>query len=181
MPIGSYSSFADIICDLIHHRPNTILDLGIGFGMNGAGIRNWLDSGVKPWNIRLVGVEGWADYISPCWDCYDKVHVCTIQDYLKSTDQKFDAIVMTDVIEHFDKEEGQAVLAMCMAHLNPGGALYVSTPGIFFEQGAAHGNELERHRSEWKVAEFAPCHVIRAGTELDHYGHQMIVVKKTNL
>jgi len=180
MPIGSYSAYADIICEIIHQRPSAILDLGIGFGINGAGIRNWLGNGVKSPELHITGVEGWQDYKSPCWGCYDVVHVMTIQDYLAGHSDTFDAIIITDVIEHFKKSEGLDILATLRTRLNPNGVLYVSTPGIWMEQGAAHGNELERHLSKWSIADLLPCKVIRNGYELDNYGHQMIVAAQHN-
>ncbi len=35
----------------------TVLDLGAGMGFYGAVVRQWCDSGVRPWRTRLVGVE----------------------------------------------------------------------------------------------------------------------------
>lgn len=180
MPIGSYSAFADIICELIHHRPTKILDLGVGFGINGAGIRNWLGNGVNSPELHITGVEGWKSYKSPCWVCYDLVYVMTIQDYLARHSDTFDAIIITDVIEHFEKAEGLDILATLRNRLNPAGVLYVSTPGIWSAQEAVHGNELERHLSKWSIADLLPCKVIRHGYEQDHYGHQMIVAAQRN-
>lgn len=176
MPIGSYSAMADIVCELIHQNPKSILDLGIGFGMNGAAVRNWLGNGVSSPHLRIVGVETWKDYKSPLWGCYDLVRTCTIQDYFTEGTETFDAILMTDVIEHFDKEEGKQVINDALQLLNPNGVLYVSTPGIWSPQGAVHGNEMERHLSEWKVGDFLPCRIIRNGYQQDHYGHQMVVI-----
>jgi hypothetical protein len=34
----------------------------------GAAVRQWLDGGVQPWRTRLVGVEGFDAYRSPCWN-----------------------------------------------------------------------------------------------------------------
>ena len=180
MPIGSYSAFADIICELIHHRPTKILDLGVGFGINGAGIRNWLGNGVNSPELHITGVEGWPNYKSPLWGCYDVLHVMPIQQFIAETDETYDAVIMTDVIEHFDKDEGVRILKAAHALLNKNGVLYVSTPSIWSEQGAVHGNELERHRSKWSIGDFLPCRIIRNGYEKDQYGHQMVVVALHN-
>ena len=184
MPIGSYSSFRDIMRQVLMHSPKTILDLGVGHGINGAGIRNWLDVGVKEnyRNTCIIGVEGFYDYHSPLWLCYDKVHHCTIQQYLQSSDLKYDCILMTDVLEHFDKDEGNAVISKIMNDvLNPKGILLISTPAVWIEQGAAYGNELETHRSLWHFTDFIGMpgvEIIKDG-RADDMGYMMLVVKIT--
>lgn len=177
MPIGSFSTFRDVIRLVLLNPPNSVLDLGIGHGINGAGIRNWLDVGVKPYKTNLEGVEGF-DYRSPLWDCYNVVHECTIQKFFENDNRKWDCILMTDVIEHFDKLEGVFILQNCIQRLNPGGLLVVVTPGIFIEQGAAYGNELERHRSEWSAWDFKGMGfgIVKDGS-IDDMGYAMIVAE----
>ncbi|NBW18762.1 MAG: hypothetical protein EBR82_63390 [Caulobacteraceae bacterium] len=168
---------------MLMHNPTSVLDIGIGHGINGAGVRNWLDVGVQPYKTQLEGIEGWERYKSPLWECYDKVHICTIQDYIerykKDKWHKFDCILMTDVIEHFDKDEGNWVKEHLerMLHLN--GVLIISTPGIWIEQGDAYGNELERHRSVWHFTDFLNYEIIDPGTKPDDMGYIMLTAKYT--
>lgn len=182
MPIGSYSSFRDIMRQVLMHSPKSILDLGIGHGINGAGIRNWLNVGVKSnyKDTTVIGVEGFKDYESPLWACYDLVYLCTIQDYFDKREASFDCILMTDVLEHFDKDEGNAVIAKIVEHhLNPRGILLISTPAVWIEQGAAYGNELETHRSLWHFTDFLSvpgAEIIKDGSK-DDMGYMMLVVK----
>ena len=186
MPIGSYSSFRDIIRQVLMHNPKTVLDLGIGHGINGAGIRNWLNVGVKSnyMNTQVMGVEGFYQYQSPLWKCYDHVYNCTIQEYLKEKSHRFDCVMMTDVLEHFDKDEGNAVISEIINNrLNPGGILLISTPAVWIEQGAAYGNELETHRSLWHFTDFIGMpgvEIIKDGRE-DDMGYMMLVVKITKV
>jgi len=177
MPIGSYSAFRDIIRMVLMQNPSSVLDLGVGHGINGAGVRNWLDLGYK-YKTRLVGVEGFADYYSPLWDCYDKVHVMDIRNFLADNKEKFDCIIMTDVLEHFDKLEGETILQMAEASLNPGGGLLISTPAVWIEQGDAYGNEFERHKSLWHWTDFIGHEIVKDGRE-DDMGYMMLVVKIT--
>jgi 2-polyprenyl-3-methyl-5-hydroxy-6-metoxy-1,4-benzoquinol methylase len=184
MPIGSYSSFRDIMRQVLMHSPKTILDLGVGHGINGAGIRNWLNVGIKG-NYKqtlLIGVEGFEYYKSPLWQCYDFVHEITIQEYFRQSIACHDCILMTDVLEHFDKDEGNAIISDIMNNrLNPGGILLISTPAVWIEQGAAYGNELETHRSLWHFTDFIGIQgveIIKDGRE-DDMGYMMLVVKIT--
>jgi predicted TPR repeat methyltransferase len=180
MPIGAFSTFRDVIRLVLLNPPKTVLDLGIGHGINGAGIRNWLDRGVKPYETHIEGVEGF-NYRSALWDCYNVVHECTIQKFFETDSRKWDCILITDVIEHFDKLEGLFVLEQCKSRLNKNGLLVVVTPGLWIEQDAAYGNELERHRSMWAAWDFT-MHgfgIVKDGS-LDDMGYMMIVAEYIN-
>lgn len=172
MPIGSLSVYPEIIRLVLLNNPKSILDLGIGYGMNGAGIRNWYSK-----DVELVGVEGWPSYMNPMWDMYSTIHIAKIEDYIK-TDKKFDFIIMTDVIEHFALLDGIKVIERLKEMLNPKGALIISTPAIEIEQGAWGGNELETHRSVWDGLTFngVGMTVIR-GAEPCKYGHLMYIAE----
>ena len=184
MPIGSYSSFRDVMRQVLMYSPKSILDLGIGHGINGAGIRNWLNVGIKDnyKATKLIGVEGFAQYKSALWECYDEVHTCAIQYFLSSDSRAFDCVLMTDVLEHFDKDEGYAVIAKIVDKvLASGGILIISTPAVWIEQGAAYGNEFERHKSLWNYSDFTNMlgvEIIKDGRE-DDMGYMMLVVKIT--
>jgi hypothetical protein len=173
MPIGSWSAFTRVVQGLCATNPTSVLDLGIGYGMNGAAVRNWLDLGVHN-NIKLEGVEAWAKYKSPLWGCYDKVHNITIEKFFETDSRKFDLIIMTDVIEHFPKDEGIRLLRLMKERCNK--AVMVSTPGVWIEQGEYMGNKYEEHKSMWDAYDF-----VREGYglimdgKLDQFGHMMIL------
>jgi phospholipid N-methyltransferase len=180
MPIGSFSTFRDVMRIILMDSPKTVLDLGIGHGINGAGIRNWLDAGVQPYKTRIEGVEGHKPYRSPLWDCYDQVHELTIQTFFAADSRAWDMILITDVIEHFTKETGLLILEQCKDRLVLGGKLIVVTPGVWIEQGAAYGNELETHRSLWTAENFSSNgFFIAKDGSLDDMGYMMIVAEYT--
>lgn len=172
MPIGSWSAFTKVIQGTLATNPSSILDIGVGFGMNGCGIRNWLDLGVN-FKTRLVGIEAFPHYKNPAWGLYDRVIEGDVLQVIDSLD-KFDLILMTDVIEHFTKEQGLMLLAKLKEKCNKG--VIVSTPSIWIEQGAAYGNEYETHRSLWSVSDFRGVGygIIHDGS-LDEYGHMMLI------
>jgi hypothetical protein len=155
MPIGSYAAVPYLAQHLIHARPNRVLDLGMGFGGNGAMVREWLDLGVKPWRTILVGVEAWSNYRNPLWDLYDLVVIETIEGFANTCREKFDCILLTDVVEHFPLTTGIEVIQLFQRHVAPGGGMLVSTPAVFREQGACYGNPYECHRSLWTEKDFA--------------------------
>ena len=142
--------------------------------MNGAMIRNYCG-----FDRTLVGVEAFTDYDNPMWDLYDAVHIKTIQEY--EPVNKFNCIICTDVIEHFDKHEGIEQIARWKKWLEPMGALFISTPSVWIEQGAAGGNVYETHRSLWTEQDFKNLGftIYRDGKPCK-YGHMMIVAEYLN-
>ncbi len=149
MPIGSYAAVPWLAETLIRARPHSVLDLGLGFGGGGSTVREWLDLGVRPWKTYLVGVEVWADYRNPVWDVYDAIYVQTIEQFLQTNSERFEMVLLCDVLEHFDKPAGHKLLDAVKSHVSPRGCFLVVTPAAFFPQSAVYGNEWERHRSEW--------------------------------
>lgn len=180
MPIGSYANLYYIADELQRHKPQSVLDLGVGFGMNGVLVRQYVDLGLlsaRGKQCLLIGVEVFGSYKNATWDIYDHIHTQTIEQYLLSYGGDFDCILMTDVIEHFLLAEGLKVLTELTDLLNPGGIILVCTPGVFVAQGAVYGNEHERHLSHWKQEDFpAGFKVIKPATP-DQYGHQNLIMK----
>ncbi|HQK52850.1 MAG TPA: methyltransferase domain-containing protein [Sedimentibacter sp.] len=176
MPIGSFAILPDVINELIKVKPKTILDLGCGFGIYGVAVREWLELGYNEngWNIYIEGVEAFQKYRNPNWEHYDKI---IVGDILKvNFDRKYDAILLLDVIEHFEKEIGRKLIEQIKKLLNPGGILLVGTTAIFCKQDAVYGNEFERHRSLWTIDDFKDFEIIKDG-KMDKYGHYMLLTK----
>lgn len=170
MPIGSYAAIPLFAQSLLRRRPRTVLDLGMGFGGCGVVVREWLDFGVRPWKTHLVGVEAWADYRNPVWDLYNAVYVQTIEQFLAHCAETFDCVVLGDVLEHFEKNQGRNILEAIKPRVAPEGTFLVMTPAKFVPQAAVYGNEWERHRSLWSPDDLAQSgfQVERAGRE-DYY------------
>jgi predicted TPR repeat methyltransferase len=176
MPIGCCSLVPVIATQFALVRPRSVLDLGIGMGLYGTVIRQWVDLGVRPWRTRLVGVEGFADYRNPCWDLYDEVQVASIEEFLTSGTETWDAILLLDVLEHFEHSHGEQILVAARRQLSPEGRLFVGTPAVWTEQGAMNGNDFERHRSLWTAADLrtAGFRLLMDGAA-DRFGNQMLL------
>lgn len=175
MPIGCCSLVAPIVSELHLLRPASVLDLGIGMGFYGAVVRQWNDYGFGR-HTRLVGVEGFAGYRNPCWDLYDEVLVMPIEEYLEQSTDAWDAILLLDVLEHLSRERGDRLLQRCLERLTDRGRFFVGTPAVWMEQGAANGNELERHRSLWTASDFeSRGYKIVLNGQCDAYGNWMVL------
>jgi SAM-dependent methyltransferase len=181
MPIGSLSIFPEIIRLTILNAPKKILEVGIGYGINGAGIRNWYNSDVVKKKTTLIGIEPWDNYCNPLWDLYDSVIREPIQNVKKLT-YKFDVIIMTDVLEHFTDEDALQVIDKLKSWLTPNGVILISTPAIWIPQEAWEGNEYETHRSFWtrEKLEALGFNVLRDENYNDPLGHCMLLAEYLN-
>lgn len=184
MPIGCVSCVPDVVAEIAACSGGKILDAGIGFGLYGAAVRQWLDNGVKPFRTYLMGIEAFERYRSPCWDLYDWIHESPIQAYLAADNtqgDRFEAVLLLDVLEHFEKPEGVEVVTGLKSRLANGGKLIVATPGVWIEQGDAYGNEFERHRSLWTGDDLAALgfRILSDGSP-DRFGNRMVVGVFTN-
>lgn len=186
MPFGCVAAIEPIISDFCARTAGkttvNCLDLGIGFGLWGALLRNYIDGGAVAFKKRsyILGVEGFAKYKSPAWGCYEHVHVMTIDQYLDrhgKTDQAaFDGVFLLDVLEHFEKAEGIKLIKKLRKLLSSEGRLYVATPSVFIEQGAAYGNPLEEHKSLWTSEDLRAegFDILQDGKELVGAGYMLL-------
>ena len=176
MPIGCLSVMSTLAGELVRLQPASVLDLGCGTGFYGAVVRQWLDDGVRPWKTTLHGVDGFAQYRNPCWALYDVLTVKPIEEYLATERLRWDAVLLLDVLEHFEHNVGERLLSQMLAILSDRGRLFVATPAVWMEQGAVHENEYERHRSLWTAEEFLNLgfSLLLDGTT-DQFGNQMLL------
>lgn len=189
MPFGS-SMVLPYIVEQLYPTPKTVMDIGIGYGMNGALVRQYSSAGHEldnPPEQFLLGLEPFAKYRTPLWEVYDKVRPDTLQEcldrapvYSAPKQHGWDLILMTDVIEHLEKPDGIERLKQLQRRLNAGGKLLVSTPAIWIEQGAAHGNEHERHKSLWDCDDFRRLEFDILWDGTPQRGQQMIVAVYKN-
>lgn len=92
-----------VMATAVRNGVKSVLDLGCGAGLYGALMRHYLDTvhnRLKP-AVRIIGVEGYEGFKTPNWGNYTKVHVGLIQDYLRRENERFDVVLLLDVIEHF--------------------------------------------------------------------------------
>jgi SAM-dependent methyltransferase len=142
-------------------KPQTILDIGKGFGKYGFLIHEYvgIDNSKKidpskkmkdQSNIKIDAVEVDPDLMLPHLDqFYNQIH---FGDVLKLYKQLpvYDLIIMVDIIEHIPKAETIPMLAQ---FLKQGSKILISTPIDFFEQHL-YESEYENHVSHWTKKDF---------------------------
>jgi 2-polyprenyl-3-methyl-5-hydroxy-6-metoxy-1,4-benzoquinol methylase len=167
MPSSSPALLTPIVWQIMKLRPTSVLDVGCGWGKWGALCREYLDwwgpgaTGVR--RTRIDAVEIHAPYIGALHRAiYDEVWFpVDAVDFLEAAPEtvtprppdSWDLILCVDMIEHLDEARGRRLVAAAVKRTR---SLLISTPMAPSPQGAAFGNEHERHVSRWRPADFEP-------------------------
>ena len=167
MPIShqkNISSVLNLVDDMQKkHGVDSILDIGTGFGKYGMLLRERLDIRFlryhkKDWLTIIDGVEPFEDYINP-------IHLHVYNDIFKYKIEKligwldrYDVIIMIDVLEHLSKRVGKRVLRKIYNKTRKLLILSFPTHPGSYRPGAVTtnwDNKLEIHKSLWSEEEVA--------------------------
>ncbi len=144
-----------LITDWINKlQPKKVLDIGVGNGRYGFLCRDILDTPFEdhPNRIILEGIEGYEKYITDIHRIlYDKIYFGNCLQLIDEMKDDYDLILLIDVIEHMDKEDGMLFLQKLIKKSRN---VIIGTPKGFTTQDDVYGNELERHRSGWLPSDF---------------------------
>lgn len=118
-----YWFIADRVKALDPDRKAKILEVGCGLG--------YLTHALKTAGHDIRGLDISSSAVEAAKQTYGPYYVCAdVNVFPATTDERFDIIVMTEVVEHL--EEPLAVLSSLRALLKPGGVALVSTPSKDF-------------------------------------------------
>lgn len=157
MPSSQYYHISKIMEMIISVDPKSVLDMGSGFGKFGVLCREYLElwDGRQKYefNRRIDCVEVFQKYISPLYEyVYDNVYNNNILEVAPKLDVKYDLILLIDVLEHFEKDDGVNLLKTLLANNE---CILVSTPKKPTAQKDAFDNVYETHRSVWSAEELS--------------------------
>jgi len=139
-------------------EPSSVLDVGAGFGKYGVLCREYLElwDGRQKYSEfarRIDAVEAFEEYITPIHRfVYNHVYVDDISKIIDTLDFNYDLVLLIDVLEHFDKNEGVLLARKILAKH---GGMIISTPKTVSNQRDAFNNEYEIHRSQWTRQELS--------------------------
>lgn len=157
MPTSWYQITPVIVEQIALARPQSILDVGVGFGKYGVMIRDALELPLEryhkhQWKIRIDGIEAFPEYKNPIHEfVYNQVFYVDIRAVVNQL-PKYDVILLIDVLEHFTKEEGLSLIRELLARTNK--FVLISTPLYPAPQHKYLGNEYEEHKSRWTLTDF---------------------------
>jgi hypothetical protein len=139
-------------------NPKSILDIGAGFGRWGILSREFLeiwDEGnySDNWKRKIDAVEVFDKYVKPYHSYfYDNVYVENATDFMNKPGEKYDLIICGDIIEHFEKKDGENFIENCLGRCK---YLMINIPiGKKWEQEIINDNEYEIHKSIWYNSDF---------------------------
>lgn len=145
-------------------HPKRILDIGVGFGKLGFLIRDYFEAkenlrfSKDDWRIKIVGIEIYPKYISKLQKyLYDQILIGDVFDKLPTLG-KFDVVLLGDIIEHFEKEDGHRLLAELFKHTKN---IVVSTPYGYKAQAKIGRNNNEAHSSGWTLKDFKRYTIVK--------------------
>lgn len=157
MPSSHPRQLNDIVELIMLAQPAAILDVGIGFGKYGFLAREYLEY----WDGRIAfgarehridGIEAFETYVTSLQrEIYDQVYIGEATDVLSRLHRRYNLILLIDVLEHLNREDGNRLLDQCLGISE---ALLVSTPIKMEEQGALFDNGFEQHRQQWAKSDF---------------------------
>ena len=121
------------------------LDLGIEDGHSGALMEEYSDG-------YIVGVDAYPPVCRDAPTCYDLVVCMDALEFMRRCHSTFDMIVAAELVEHYHKDTGLALLGQIM---EKGRAAIVTTPLGFMRQGEIKGNPYQVHKSGWNPEDFS--------------------------
>jgi hypothetical protein len=139
-------------------NPKSILDIGAGFGRWGILSREFLeiwDDGnySDNWKRKIDAVEVFDKYVKPYHSYfYDNVYIENAIDFINKPGEKYDLIICGDIIEHFEKKDGEKFIDDCLKRCK---YLMINIPiEKKWEQEIINDNEFEIHKSIWYNSDF---------------------------
>ena len=156
MPTSGQHRVVPVVGVLKHcdPMPQSVLDIGVGFGKYGFVFREEIDIRKgrhydrKEWQTRIDGVEVWEKYITPMHRyLYSNLYIGDIKEILPELG-KYDLIVLADVLEHMPYKEGQELLdRLLQSHCRQ--AIVVSYPPVIGSEWKLWENPHEKHHFIW--------------------------------
>jgi len=160
MPVSCWTHIPQVLDEVYLLQPETVLELGIGYGKYGVLLREVLDAmygRCRPdqWQRLICGIEAWSGYKNPCWEVYggrEGVQKVWLGDFTKPDFGRFginalegwDLVMMMDSLEHLTPEVGRPFLASLVKNNK---YVIISVPnGPMPQDEAVYGNEYEKHR-----------------------------------
>lgn len=174
MPSSQYYHISKIMEMIISLKPNSVLDIGSGYGKFGVLCREYLElwDGRQKYEFkkRIDCVEIFKEYITPLHKyIYNNIYNNNILDLVTNLDYRYDLVLLIDVLEHFEKKDGSELLKTLVKNNN---GVLISTPKKPSPQKDAFGNIYETHRSRWvnnELGSIGECYFIDDSVSLICY------------
>lgn len=159
MATSSIGHVRHVMSHVISSQPQSVLDVGVGFGRWGFLCREMLDAFAgrvrkEQWRVRIEGVEIFEAYLQDHQRyIYDKIHIGNAKDVVPSLGG-YGVVIIGDMLEHLNKDDAWGLFGSAMDRAGIG--LILNIPiGEGWLRGGVSENTYEDHLSWWTLAEFA--------------------------
>lgn len=154
MPTSSSYILTPVISFAGWLNPQSVLDVGCGYGQWGMLLRQHLDcpwdihEGIPRWRRRIDGVEAWEPYRNSLWDfAYDEIKVKEATSLLSELDANaYELTLCIEVLEHMTVQAGRGLLSNLKRVSEH---VLVTTPDRPLLQDDIGGNPYETHHAWW--------------------------------
>lgn len=163
MGSSSHRTITPIVGEIMRINPETVLDVGIGFGKYGLLLREYLEVQQgrfhkKDWQKKIDGIEYFGPFIKDIHSyLYDRI---IIDNVIKYPIGDYDLILLCDVLEHMFRADAMKTLDKCLEHSK---WVILSTPNGFMSQKELFGNDREEHKSGFAPGEFKGETIFESG------------------
>jgi SAM-dependent methyltransferase len=149
----------DALQVILERRPKAVLDAGLGFGLWGHLLRQYLDvwgGRIQPeqWTTRIDGIEIDPARVQPhARFLYSNIFIGDIRELAPrcARDCRYDVILFGDVLEHLPKADALALLRTAVALA---AVLVVARIPLGNGWRAEGREEPDHHRSRWTLDDF---------------------------
>lgn len=168
-------------------NPQTILDVGVGFGRWGMLFREFLEiwEGGRydgNWQRRIDGIEIFPGYIKDYHRYfYNEIYTENALDFVRETEMKYDLINFGDVIEHLEKKDGDELIRLAMDKAR---YVLINIPiGKYWAQEGTKENPFEAHKSVWHNNEFTKFkyHKIKTFYDLAYREYSVVLLSRNRI
>lgn len=172
MPSSSPHLMSKVIEALIILDPQSLLDVGAGFGKYGVLCREYLDYHEYPrFKRKIDAIEGFRKYLTPIHTfVYDKIFVGEARKMVKKLQGKYDLALSIDMLEDLTKEDGKELIELI---LKKSKAVLITIPKVCWNEKAEFGNTYEIFRSDWKEKEIRR---LGKGVMIPDYSHYIYYI-----
>lgn len=178
MPSSNPMLISKVVREIENIMPETILDIGIGFGKYGFLAREYTDIRFgryekRDWTTRIDGIEIFGKYISDIQrNIYSNIYIGDAFELIKKF-SGYDLIIFCDVIEHMEYAQGIEILNMLRQKTK---YALVATPINVVAQDAYMGNLFEQHISKYSLEVLSKY----GSVEMIHDGNGIYLLKIKN-
>lgn len=168
-------------------NPESILDIGVGFGRWGILFREFLEIWESSkydgnWDRIIDGVEIFPGYLKEYHKYfYNNIYIENAATFLCNTNKKYDLINFGDVIEHFEKSEGEELINIAM---QKGNFVLINIPiGKHWQQNGTKENPYEAHKSIWYNNDFTKFkyNIIKSFNDFTLREYSVILLSKKRI